>query len=84
MLTSETYKGNRRDGLHRVRDTKGVIWGAGAVGNAVYSGCRLRDVLDAVGIRSPYPDVGRYHVAFESVEQVYGVKEREREGKESY
>ncbi|KAI8145121.1 putative sulfite oxidase [Fennellomyces sp. T-0311] len=58
--------GNRRDGLHRVKHTKGVIWGAAAVGNATFAGCRLRDVLRSVGVTSYKNDL---HVAFESVEQ---------------
>ncbi|KAI7858282.1 sulfite oxidase-like protein [Circinella umbellata] len=58
--------GNRRDGLHRVKHTKGVIWGAAAVGNSTFAGCRLRDVLHAVGVVSFKNDL---HVAFESVEQ---------------
>ncbi|KAJ8655026.1 hypothetical protein O0I10_009232 [Lichtheimia ornata] len=61
--------GNRRDGLHRVKHTKGVIWGAAAVGNAVYSGCRLKDVLETVGIHSRISNVQHLHVAFVSEEQ---------------
>ncbi|KAI9321432.1 Oxidoreductase, molybdopterin-binding domain-containing protein [Dichotomocladium elegans] len=61
--------GNRRDGLHRVKHTKGVIWGAAAIGNGLYSGCRLRDVLHFVGINTHIKNIQRLHVAFESVEQ---------------
>ncbi|KAI8993722.1 Oxidoreductase, molybdopterin-binding domain-containing protein [Pilobolus umbonatus] len=61
--------GNRRDGLHRVKHTKGVIWGPGALGNAIYSGCRLRDVLASVGITSKLENISQLHVSFESVEQ---------------
>ncbi|KAI8099036.1 Oxidoreductase, molybdopterin-binding domain-containing protein [Halteromyces radiatus] len=61
--------GNRRDGLHKVKDTKGVIWGPGAIGNGSYAGCRLKDVLGSIGINCQLPDIGSLHVAFESVEQ---------------
>ncbi|KAI9489618.1 putative sulfite oxidase [Zychaea mexicana] len=64
--------GNRRDGLHRVKHTKGVIWGAAAVGNTTFAGCRLRDVLHAVGVVSYKNDL---HVSFESVEQVITCEE---------
>ncbi|RCH97922.1 hypothetical protein CU097_004464 [Rhizopus azygosporus] len=62
-------EGNRRDGLHRVKHTKGVIWGPCALGNAVYSGCRLKDVLESLGVTSKLDNFSKLHVAFESVEQ---------------
>lgn len=50
---------------------KQVIWGPGALGNAVYSGCRLRDVLASIGVTSTkIKNLSKLHVAFESVEQV--------------
>ncbi|KAI8969921.1 sulfite oxidase-like protein [Mycotypha africana] len=61
--------GNRRDGLHKVKHTKGVIWGPAALGNAIYSGCRLRDVLATIGVTTEIPNMSKLHVAFESVEQ---------------
>ncbi|KAI9478568.1 MAG: Oxidoreductase, molybdopterin-binding domain-containing protein [Benjaminiella poitrasii] len=61
--------GNRRDGLHKVKHTKGVIWGPCALGNAVYSGCRLRDVLQTVGLTTNIKTFAKLHVSFESVEQ---------------
>ncbi|KAI9007451.1 Oxidoreductase, molybdopterin-binding domain-containing protein [Phycomyces nitens] len=61
--------GNRRDGLHRVKHTKGVIWGPCAIGNGVYAGCRLKDVLESVGVTTDLPDIGRLHVSFKSIEQ---------------
>lgn len=47
-----------------------MIWGPAAIGNAVYSGCRLRDVLIAAGA-GKLKNIGELHVAFESVEEVY-------------
>jgi hypothetical protein len=86
-------QGNRRDGLHKVKHTKGVswdqtfvflitcinyqiwlhhkvIWGPCALGNAIYSGCRLKDVLESIGVTSKIKNLGKLHVAFESVEKV--------------
>ncbi|SAL99701.1 hypothetical protein [Absidia glauca] len=62
-------QGNRRDGLHKVKHTKGVIWGPGAIGNAVYSGCLLKDVLDHANVNFASEDITRLHLAFESVEE---------------
>ncbi len=39
--------GNRRDEMRAVRDVKGGHWGAGAIGNAVWGGVRLVDVVPA-------------------------------------
>ncbi|KAI8148748.1 Oxidoreductase, molybdopterin-binding domain-containing protein [Fennellomyces sp. T-0311] len=61
--------GNRRDGLHQVKHTEGVIWGPCAVANAVYSGCRLKDVLESVGIAEAMGHSAKLHVAFQSMEQ---------------
>lgn len=33
------------------KSTKGLDWGPGAVGNAVWSGARLKDVLEAAGVK---------------------------------
>lgn len=56
--------GNRRAGLMRVRDIPGEApWGAGATSTAVWTGVRLRDVLDAAGAAG---DAG--HVAFEGAD----------------
>ncbi|XP_004518817.1 probable sulfite oxidase, mitochondrial [Ceratitis capitata] len=42
--------GNRRSEMTRVKSVKGLSWNAGAVGNATWSGARLRDVLLAMGV----------------------------------
>lgn len=53
--------GNRRAELAAARPIPGETpWGAGAIGNARWTGVRLGDVLDAAGV----PD-GAAHVAFE-------------------
>lgn len=57
--------GNRRSELGRVAAVpNGIPWGAGAIGNAVWSGVRLRDLLHAAGVG----DDGR-HVAFTGLDQ---------------
>lgn len=44
--------GNRRSEMTKVKPVKGLSWGPAAVGNAVWSGARLCDVLKAMGIES--------------------------------
>jgi sulfite oxidase len=58
--------GNRRRELDRVAPVADAIpWGAGAIGNAVWTGVRLRDLLLAAGIA---PEAG--HVAFTGFDEV--------------
>ena len=52
--------GNRRADMLRVRPVAGDPWGPGAIGNARWTGVRLADVLEAVGVH----DDARLHVAF--------------------
>jgi DMSO/TMAO reductase YedYZ molybdopterin-dependent catalytic subunit/glyoxylase-like metal-dependent hydrolase (beta-lactamase superfamily II) len=57
--------GNRRSELSAIAPIPGQApWGAGAIGNAVWSGVRLRDVLLAAGI-----DAQAGHVAFTGLDQ---------------
>ncbi|KAK9766613.1 hypothetical protein K7432_004180 [Basidiobolus ranarum] len=67
--------GNRRDGLAKVKKVKGVIWGPGTVGNAVWAGARLCDVLRAAGVSMDLsnPIVSQLHVSFEA----YGKSEED-------
>ncbi|XP_026480924.1 probable sulfite oxidase, mitochondrial [Ctenocephalides felis] len=44
--------GNRRSEMTKVKDVRGLTWGAAAVGNATWSGARLVDVLESMGIKS--------------------------------
>jgi sulfite oxidase len=58
--------GNRRAGLSAVEPTGGVLqWDADAVGNTVWGGVRLRDVLARAGVRA-----AALHVAFEGADTV--------------
>eukprot|EP00439_Symbiodinium_sp_Y106_P005968 s180_g1.t1 len=45
--------GNRRKEQNLTKKTVGFDWGAGAVGNSVWTGVRLCDLLAAVGITRP-------------------------------
>ncbi|XP_034476351.1 probable sulfite oxidase, mitochondrial [Drosophila innubila] len=56
--------GNRRSEMTRVKPVKGLSWGAGAVGNAKWSGARLCDVLQAMGVQPSE----KLHVIFEGAD----------------
>ncbi|CAG2063938.1 unnamed protein product, partial [Timema podura] len=49
-----------------VKPVKGLNWGAAAIGNATWSGARLRDILLAAGLRDNQPGVT--HVQFEGLD----------------
>jgi sulfite oxidase len=58
--------GNRRSELAAVEPIPGELpWGAEAVGNAVWAGAALRDVLEAAGVLP-----GARHVAFSGLDEV--------------
>ncbi|XP_037823672.1 sulfite oxidase, mitochondrial isoform X2 [Lucilia sericata] len=56
--------GNRRSEMTKFKSVKGLSWSAGAVGNAKWSGARLRDVLLAMGVKSNE----KLHVIFEGAD----------------
>lgn len=60
--------GNRRSDMHKAKQVKGLNWGIGAIGNATWSGAKLRDVLLAAGYT---PDDIKWakHVQFEGLDQ---------------
>lgn len=60
--------GNRRSEMNKARQVKGLNWGVGAIGNATWSGAKLRDVLLAAGYG---PDVAQWarHVHFEGLDK---------------
>ena len=43
--------GNRREELGKVREVKGIPWTGGAIGNAEWTGVKLRDVLLYAGMK---------------------------------
>jgi hydroxyacylglutathione hydrolase len=60
-----TCAGNRRNELARLAPIPGQApWGAGAVGNAVWGGVRLRDVLRAAGLAEE-----AQHICFTGLDQ---------------
>ena len=58
--------GNRRADLQVVRPTSGDPWAPGAIGNAVWTGVALADVLRAAGADMD----GSLHVAFEACDDI--------------
>jgi sulfite oxidase len=60
-----TCAGNRRSEFSRIKPVSGVQWKEGAIGNAVWSGVRLSDVLRAAGIRE-----SARHVWFDGLDEV--------------
>lgn len=67
--------GNRRNEMKSVKDVKGLDWDKGAIGNATWTGVRLRDVLAYAGLADDGGDLE--HVHFEGLDrdmvQTYGV-----------
>jgi len=57
--------GIRRYEFNKVKEIKGVAWHEGPIGNAVWSGVRLSDVLKAAGIKA-----GAKHVWFEGADEI--------------
>jgi len=58
--------GNRRADLNRVRPVAGDPWIAGAIGNAIWIGVSLADVLRAAGVS----DDARLHVALACCDEI--------------
>ncbi|XP_015602950.1 probable sulfite oxidase, mitochondrial isoform X2 [Cephus cinctus] len=56
--------GNRRSEMAKAKPLKGLSWGVGAVGNASWSGARLCDVLNDLGIKEDDYN----HVQFEGLD----------------
>ncbi|KAL7050558.1 hypothetical protein ACKWTF_004122 [Chironomus riparius] len=44
--------GNRRSEMNAVKEVRGLGWGGGACGNAIFTGVRLCDFLTAMGVKS--------------------------------
>ena len=63
--------GNRRSELATIRPIRGEMpWGPGAVGNALWTGVRLPDVLRAAGVAPR-----AHHVAFAGLDPPVGIDE---------
>ncbi|KAL0555906.1 hypothetical protein IC582_004408 [Cucumis melo] len=63
--------GNRRTSMSKVRKVKGVGWDISTLGNAVWGGAKLADVLELVGVSkfSYCTQKGGKHVEFVSVDK---------------
>ncbi|CAH8385749.1 unnamed protein product [Eruca vesicaria subsp. sativa] len=63
--------GNRRTAMSKVLNVRGVGWDVSAIGNAVWGGAKLADVLELLGIPklSDCTSLGGRHVEFVSVDQ---------------
>ncbi|XP_057800597.1 sulfite oxidase [Salvia miltiorrhiza] len=63
--------GNRRTAMSKTRPVKGVGWDVAAIGNAVWGGAKLADVLALVGIPncSRATPSGQKHVEFVSIDK---------------
>eukprot|EP01018_Ginkgo_biloba_P022603 Gb_35091 [translate_table: standard] len=62
--------GNRRTAMSKKKTVKGVGWGVAAVGNAVWGGAKLSDVLELAGVLkyTSVTEPGGRHVEFVSVD----------------
>ena len=65
VIATMTCAGNRRNEHNEVKSVSGVMWQAGAIGNAEWSGVRLSDVLRQAGVQE-----AAKHVWFEGLDQV--------------
>ncbi|KAH7577196.1 hypothetical protein JRO89_XS01G0219400 [Xanthoceras sorbifolium] len=63
--------GNRRTAMSKSRTVKGVGWDVAALGNAVWGGVKLADVLELVGIpkQTSVTKSGGKHVEFVSIDK---------------
>ena len=62
--------GNRREELGRVKQVKGIPWTGGAIGNASWTGVRLRDVLAYAGLKQDEDEEGQVkHIHFEGLDR---------------
>lgn len=61
--------GNRREELGRVKVVRGISWTGGAIGNASWTGVRLRDVLAYAGLKQSEDEEGEVkHVHLEGLD----------------
>lgn len=60
--------GNRRDDFNKLKEVKGLSWDVGAIGNAVWSGPKLRDILLWAGV-DPESASDLMHVHFEGLDK---------------
>ncbi|KAJ4831130.1 hypothetical protein Tsubulata_000661 [Turnera subulata] len=63
--------GNRRTAMSKVKTVKGVGWDVSAIGNAVWGGAKLADVLELIGISKGTSTTksGGKHIEFVSIDK---------------
>ena len=62
--------GNRREELAQVKEVRGLSWTGGAIGNATWTGVRLRDLLTHAGLEQQEDEEGVVkHIHFEGLDQ---------------
>ncbi|GER31346.1 sulfite oxidase [Striga asiatica] len=63
--------GNRRTSMSKNRKVKGVGWNIAAIGNAIWGGAKLADLLELIGIPklSRVSQLGGKHVEFISIDK---------------
>lgn len=60
--------GNRREELGKVKRVEGISWTGGAIGNATWTGVKLRDVLLYAGLSEGDIDGKIQHIHFEGLD----------------
>ena len=61
--------GNRRGGYNEIKRTSGTSWYQGAISTAKWGGVKLRDVLEAAGLKEGVAiEKGLEHVRFQSID----------------
>ncbi|CDP16691.1 unnamed protein product [Coffea canephora] len=63
--------GNRRTAMSKTRKVKGVGWDVAAIGNAVWGGAKLTDVLELIGVPklTSVTSLGGKHIEFVSIDK---------------
>ena len=62
--------GNRREELAKVKEVRGISWTGGAIGNATWTGVKVRDVLAQAGLKQVEDEEGVVkHIHFEGLDK---------------
>lgn len=61
--------GNRREELGKVKEVGGISWTGGAIGNATWTGVKLRDILLHAGVSEGDVDGKIHHIHFEGLDR---------------
>lgn len=61
--------GNRRSQMNKAKETRGLAWDVGAMGNVKWTGVRLCDVLASLGVPPSSAGTTFRHVQFEGLDE---------------